>query len=67
VLTNRIREQVERLLHVKETGLALSIFYRMMEPFPLEVGASLGNIVTSMVTDLEECSKSHNRSEAIRV
>lgn len=65
VLTNRIREQVERLLHLKQTGLTVSVSYNMLKPFPSDVAASMDNIVTDMATDLEESLKSHIISRAV--
>ena len=65
VLANRIREQFERLLHLKQTGLTLSVSYSMLQPFPPDAGASMENIVTSMATSLEESIKSHIISEAV--
>lgn len=63
VLTNRIREQFERLLHLKQTGLTVSVSYSMLEPFPRDVGASMESIVTSMATNLEESINSQIISE----
>jgi hypothetical protein len=59
VLTNRIRGQFERLLHLKRTGLTLSVSYSMLPPFPRDGGASTEAIVTSMATTLEDSMKSH--------
>jgi hypothetical protein len=63
VLANRIRQQFERLLHLKQTGLTVSVSYSLLEPFPRDVGASIENIVTSMATNLEASIKSHIISE----
>ena len=63
VLANRIREQFERLPHLKQTGLTVSVSYSMLEPFPRDVGASMESIVTSMATNLEESIKSQIISE----
>lgn len=65
ILASRIREQFERLQHLKQTGLTLSVSYRILEPFPRDVGASVENIVTSMATNLEESIKSQITSETI--
>ena len=64
-LANRIRQQFERVPHLKERGLTLSVSYRMLQPVPPEVGASLEHIVGSMATRLEESITSHILSEAI--
>jgi PAS domain S-box-containing protein len=65
VLAKRIREQLERLPRLKQTGLTLSVSYSMLQPFPSDVGASMESIVTSMATNLEESIKSQIISEAV--
>lgn len=64
-LANRIREQFEHHLHPQQTGLALSVSYTMLNPFPSDIGASAENLVTSMATNLEESIKSQIVLEAI--
>jgi hypothetical protein len=59
VLANRIRGQFERLLHLKQTGLTLSVSHSMLQPFPRDAGASTDAKVTSMATLFEEAIKSH--------
>lgn len=63
VLANRIRQQFERLPHLKQTGLTISVSYSMLQPFSQDVGASMENIVASMATNLEESIKSQIISE----
>ena len=65
VLADRIRQQFERLPHLKQTGLTVSVSYRMLQPLPQDIGASRENILTSMATSLEASSKSHISSEAV--
>jgi len=57
MLANRIKEQFDRLSDLKKTGLTVSVSYRMLEPFPSDMGASRRDIVTSMATSLEELIK----------
>jgi hypothetical protein len=64
VLANRIRGQFERLLHLKQTGLVLTVSYHTLPPLPRTVGASMDTIVTSMATMLESAIKSHPFSAA---
>jgi signal transduction histidine kinase len=65
VLANRIREQFERLPHLKQTGLTLSVSYNMLPPFLRDVGASIESIVTRMATTLEASIKSQIIPEAV--
>jgi hypothetical protein len=65
VLANRIREQLERLPQLKQTGRTFSVSYRMLPPCPRDVDASVANIVTSMVGNLEESIRSQSISEAV--
>ena len=65
VLANRIREQLERLPPLEQTGRTLSVSYSMRQPFPRDVGASVANIVTGMATHLEELIKSQSIPEAV--
>jgi hypothetical protein len=60
VLVSRIRAQFERFLHLKHTGLTVSVSYSMLQPFPRAVGASTDAIVTSMATTLEAAITSHS-------
>jgi hypothetical protein len=64
-LANRIREQIEHVPQLKQNGRTLSVSYSMLDALPLEVGASVENIVTSMATHLEESIKSQIISEAV--
>ena len=59
VLANRIRGQFERLLHLKQTGLVLTVSHHTLQPLPRTVGASMDTIVTSMATTLEAAITSH--------
>jgi PAS domain S-box-containing protein len=65
VLANRIREQFERHLRVKQTGLTLSVSYNMLEPCLRDAGASVENIVASMATSLEDSIRSQMIMEAV--
>jgi PAS domain S-box-containing protein len=65
VLAKRIREQFERLPHLKQTGRTLSVSYSMLEPCLRNAGASIENIVTSMATNLQESIKSQIILEAV--
>jgi signal transduction histidine kinase len=60
VLAKRIREQFERLPHLKQAGLTLSVSYRMLAPAPPDPGASTENIVIRMATHLEASIRSNN-------
>jgi PAS domain S-box-containing protein len=64
VLANRIQEQFEDLLHLKQARLAISVSHRMVQLAPRDVGASTEHIVASMATSLEESIKSYIHSEA---
>ena len=57
VLANRIRGQFERLLEVKHPTLTLSVCYRMLQPLPQVVDASVDHVVTSMAAHLEASIK----------
>jgi nitrogen-specific signal transduction histidine kinase len=57
VLANRIREQFDRMPHLKDEGLSLSVSYNMLEPCPRDAGASVDRIVSSMARHLEEAIK----------
>jgi hypothetical protein len=65
ILANRIREQFERHLLLKQTGMTISVSHRMLQPFPQAVGASLEKAVADMATNLEESIKSQIISEAV--
>jgi PAS domain S-box-containing protein len=58
ILTNRIREQFERLPLGKRTGLTLSASYTMLKPHPAELCARQEDMVTSLAANLEELIKS---------
>jgi len=64
VLASRIREQFEGLLRGRRSGATLSVTYTMLKPFPLDLGASMENMVTSMATNLEDSIKSQTLLEA---
>jgi PAS domain S-box-containing protein len=64
-LANRIREQLERLPQLKQTGRTFSVSYSMLPTLPRDVDASVENIVTSMARNLEESIKSQSISEAV--
>jgi PAS domain S-box-containing protein len=65
MIANRIKEQFDRFSELKKTGLAVSVYYSMLEPFPPDSAASTRDIVTSMATRLEESIKSQVFSEAV--
>jgi PAS domain S-box-containing protein len=65
VLAKRIREQFDRLTHLKLTGQTLSVSYTMLHPPSRRVGASTKDIVTTMATHLEESVNSRIISEEI--
>ena len=62
VLANRIREQFDRLPHLKHAGLTLSVSYNMLQPCPRNIGASADDNVSSMASHLEESIKSQTIS-----
>ena len=66
VIANRIREHFERLPQLKHTGRTLSVSYRMLQPLPQDVGASVENLVTRMAIMLEESIESQTLTEAVR-
>ena len=57
VLTNRIREQFDRLPHL-HAGRTLSVSYSMLQPCPRESGASVDRIVSLMTSHLEDSIQS---------
>jgi two-component system sensor histidine kinase/response regulator len=65
VLANRIRQQFELLPRLKQTGLTLSVSYKMLESAAPDVGASADDIVTSMAMNLEESIKSQTHPEVV--
>ena len=65
ILADRILGQFERLPHLKQTGLTLSVSHNMLEPIPPGAGSPVEAIVTSMAAILEESIKSKISSEAI--
>jgi len=64
ILANRIRDQFERLLQPKRTGLSLSVSYIMLPPFPADAGASTEDRTTSMARNLEQSIQAQSLSEA---
>ena len=65
VLSNRIREQLERLPRLKQPGMRLSVSYSMLPPLPRGVGRSTEDIVTRMAARVEESVKAHIISEGV--
>jgi PAS domain S-box-containing protein len=65
VLTNRIREQFDRLPQLKHVGLTLTVSYTMLQPLPGDIGASADSLVSRMASHLEESIKSQVISGAI--
>ena len=65
VLANRIRGQFERLLHLKQTGLTLSVSYSMLQPAPQAVDASMDAMATTMAATLEAAINSHILQAAV--
>jgi hypothetical protein len=63
VLANRIRGQFERVLHLRQAGLTVSVSYSMLEPLTPEPDATVESLVTSMAVNLEESIKTHFISE----
>jgi signal transduction histidine kinase len=63
ILVNRIRQQFERLPHLEQTGLTVSVSYSMLAAVPRDDGASQENILTSMATSLETSIQSQIISE----
>jgi PAS domain S-box-containing protein len=63
-LANKIRTQFERLQRLKQTGLTLSVSYRMLDLFPPDAGASTTTIVSTMAASLEGSIRSHTHSGA---
>lgn len=57
VLTNRLREQLERLPDLEEQGVIISVSFDMLPPLPPEVGVSTEHMVASMATYLEDSVK----------
>jgi PAS domain S-box-containing protein len=53
VLAKRIRGQLDRLPAVKNSALTVSVSYKMLPPFPSDVGMTTEDIVTRMATGLE--------------
>jgi PAS domain S-box-containing protein len=64
-LADRIRQQFERLPHLRRTRLTVSASYSMIRPLSPDAGTSMSSIVTAMASDLEESIKSHIISEAV--
>jgi hypothetical protein len=64
VLANRIRGQFERLLHLRQTGLTLSVSYSMLQPAPQAVDA-MDAMATTMAATLEEAITSHILQAAV--
>jgi hypothetical protein len=65
VLARRIRGQFERLLHLKDTDMTVSVSHSMLQPVPRDVGASTERIVARMAERLEESMKYYTTSEAV--
>jgi len=65
VLANRIRDQFERFPRLKQTDMSFSVSYSMLDQLPLDAGASIEDIVTSMATNLEESIKTQIQPEAV--
>ena len=65
VLVNRIKEQFQRHPRLRETGLALSVSFNMLKPFPSDTDKSTQHIVTHLATELEESMKSQLISEVV--
>jgi hypothetical protein len=53
-LANRIRQQAERIPHLRMAGVTLSVTYRMLAPFPTDGDASVDHLVGRMAANLEE-------------
>jgi PAS domain S-box-containing protein len=57
VLTNRIRDQFERLPRLKQPGVTVSASFRMLVTLPREGSESMESILGSMATRLEAAIK----------
>jgi hypothetical protein len=57
-LANTIRKQFERLRHLTQRNLTLSVSYSMLQPVPRDIGAVMENIIGSMATNLDHAIKS---------
>ena len=65
VLTNRIREQFERLEQIQNAGLTYSISYSMLEPLPKDVMAPMKISLGNMAIRIEDRIKSEIESRDI--
>jgi signal transduction histidine kinase len=62
-LTNRIREQFQRLPRLQHSEATLSVSFSMLPPLPPDGGLSADHIVSSMATRLEALINSHTIAE----
>lgn len=66
VLTRRIREQFQRLKQCKESGLAFSTSYKLLEPVPTDANAPIENPAEKMAARIEDLIKSETIARAIQ-
>ncbi len=66
VLATRIREQFDRLPHLKQTGLTVSVSYSLLEPFPPNAGTPTKGFATELVPVLDASTTSPIASKAAR-
>jgi hypothetical protein len=60
VLTNRFREQFQRLRHCRESGLIFSTSYRLLEAIPATAHAPTEYLAGEMAARIEELIKLEN-------
>jgi PAS domain S-box-containing protein len=64
VLANRIREQFERLPHLNQEGRTLTLSQTMLNSFSSTRGMPMNDVVTALVSSLEESIGSQNTEKA---
>jgi hypothetical protein len=65
LLADRIQQHFERLPHLKQASLTVSVSYSMLHPVSPDVGASREDIVASMAKRLDEAINSHVIPETV--
>jgi signal transduction histidine kinase len=65
VLTKRIREQFQRLRHVKESGLTFSSSYRLLERAVIGANAPKDELATEMAAKIEDLIKTETTARAV--
>jgi hypothetical protein len=64
VLTNRIREQFQRLRHCRDSGLIFSTSYRLLEAIPASAHAPTEYLAGEMAAKIEDLINSENFARA---